>query len=271
MPAWPTHPAFAAPPDRLGLTDGDRVELPEPQSPLHAQWLDQATAMRGTRPEAMQLKDAAKLERALRAQTGLLGSARTIGIYGAAGSGRTSVLLGLAAALRKVGETVAILDADLAAPSLRRRMDCTAAPLVVGGLVLPYIAQGMRLQGLDAFWPQPGPLPWQGRELGRVLERYREDVLWAQPDFLLIDLPPLGDPRLDEVAAFFDGERVLVQGALTTAVAGPPAAFTVRNAAQGPGDVAIPYVGAGDLSETLSTLFLPLASALGAKGSGSRS
>ncbi len=273
MPQWPTHPAFGAPPDKLGLTSGDLVELPDPESPLHAQWLAAAARARGSRPRVAALKDPKRLEEALRAGTGGRGAARILGVYGAAGTGRTTVLRGLARALRESGASVALLDADLSSPALRRIYDCLAFPLVVGGLVLPYVADGVRLQGVDAFWPQPGRLPWQGKELVRVLERFREDVLWAQPDFLLVDLPPLGDPRLAEVASSFGGDLLQVQGSFASALAGPPARYRVRNGTRGEAgeaDVLLPYVADGDLFATLSTRFLPLASAL-VKGSGNRS
>ncbi len=267
MSVWPVHPILSARPDELGLTDGDRVELPEPDSPLHLGWLDEAAASRGARPQAVPLRDAARLEAELRARVGQQRPLRTVGIFGPAGSGRTSVLLGLAAALRAQRKRVAVLDADLAAPSLRRRLHCDAAALVVGGLVLPYAVDGLRLQGLDAFLP--GPLPWRGAELRRVLERFREDVLWAGPDVLLIDMPPLGDERLLDVAAFFGGTLIRVAGPFDTAVTGPKASYTVRNAATGAADAALPYVAEGDLSETFSTRLRDLASELGAKGSGS--
>jgi Mrp family chromosome partitioning ATPase len=146
MSVWPTHPNMSARPNDLALTDGDRVELPEPESPLHSAWLDEATSMRGVRPQAVALRDAGRLETALRANVGGLRAAHVVGVFGAAGSGRTSVLLGLAAALTAIGRRVALLDADLAAPSLRRRLGCESPALVVGGLVLPYAAAGLRLQ-----------------------------------------------------------------------------------------------------------------------------
>jgi Mrp family chromosome partitioning ATPase len=267
----PPQPAFAHPPEELGLRRGDLAELPQPESPLHRGWLEEAARRRGTPPRAAELKDPPGLERLLRQRTGLLGPAQVVGVFGPAGSGRTSVLLGLASALRRQGCAVALLDADLATHALRSRLGCAVPPLVVGGLVLPYVQDGMRLQGLDAFWPEAGPLPWQGRELQRVLERYREDVLWGSPDVLLLDLPPLGDPRLGEVAAFFKARCVRVEGALESALAGPGADFSVRNAASGAADAELPYVPGGDWSEIFATRLAPIASALGVKGSGRRS
>lgn len=271
MPDWPIHPALGAAPDALSLTRGDDVQLPQPQSPLHAAWLRAAQMLREAPPVPLPLEDAPRLERALRAEVGGLGAARIVGVYGAAGSGRTSVLLGLAKAFGRRGDRVALLDADLAAPSLRRRLGGEDPPIVVEGLVLPYVVADMRMQGIDAFWPLPGSLPWHGGELRRVLERFREDVLWAQPDVLLVDMPPLGDPRLGEVAACFDGTFVHVMGPFETAVEGPRAACTVRNAARGVGDALLPYVEAGDLSETFSTRLFDLTSRLGEKGSSSSS
>lgn len=269
MSTWPVHPLLTVPPDQLGLVDRNNVQLPEPVSSLHVPWLDQAAAVRGDRPVPVPLRDPAGLERDLRALAATPANMSFCGVYGPSGSGRTSVLLAMAGALLRQGRTVALLDADVSAPSLRRRLRCLVPPIVVGGLVLPYVAQGMRVQGLDAFWPAPGPLPWQGKDLQRVLERYREDVFWANPDVLLIDLPPIGDARLVEIAAFFGGQFVRVQGPTRGALEGPAAFATVANAAQAGGDVTIPYVLEGDLSETLCTLLSPLAARLAANGSSS--
>ena len=246
----------------------DVLELPEPQSPWHVAFLD---ACREQWDQAFTVEaphDPAALAGALRREVGGLGDATVLGLYGGAGSGRTTAVLALALALQGLGRSVAILDADLGAPALRRRLGLDQPPLLVQNLVLTMPWQGVRVQSLATFWPDEGPLPWQGQGLETVLRRFREDVVWGRPDYLLLDLPPLGDPRLDAVLAAFRATSIAVRGPLESDVRGPRPAAVIGQAG-GRGDVQLPYAPSGDRLLVFASLLRPFAESGVWKGSGS--
>ena len=263
---WPRHPLLLAPPDELGLVRDREVELPEPDSPWHGPFLEQCKQLYEdfrVRP----LRDATSLARRLRESVGGLDGAKVLGVYGGAGSGRSTVVLALALALQGLGRSVAILDADLAAPTLKPTLGLSAPPLLVGSLVLTLPWQGIRFQSLATFWPAEGPLPWQGQGLDTVLRRFRDDVVWGRPDVLLLDLPPLGDPRLEQVMAAFAAVPIAVRGPLGSA-AQAPVPLAVIGQAGGAGDVQLPYAPPGERLVVFANLLRPFAEASLWNGSG---
>jgi len=268
LDSWPLHPLLLAPPDRLGLVGDGTLQLPDPSSPWHGPFLDACREQQGCDLPVGGVRDPARLARALREEVGGLGAAEVLGIYGGAGSGRSTALFALALALQGLGRSVAILDADLGAPGLLRRLGLHHPPILVESLILSLPWQGMRVQSLATFWPEHGPLPWQGNGLQTVLERFREDVVWGRPDVLLLDLPALGDSRLDAVMSFFQAVPIAVHGPLTSSVAGPRPAAVIGQAG-GEGDVQLPYAPPGDRLLVFASLLRPFAAASGWKGSGS--
>ena len=241
--------------------------MPDPDSPWHGPFLEQCKQLFGDL-QVHPLRDAATLARRLRETVGGLGGAKVLGVYGGAGSGRSTVVLALALALRGLGRSVAILDADLAAPGLRPTLGLTAPPLLVESLVLTLPWQGIRFQSLATFWPAEGPLPWQGQGLDTVLRRFHEDVVWGRPDVLLLDLPPLGDPRLEQVLAAFAAVPIAVRGPLGSA-AQAPAPMAVIGQAGGAGDVQLPYAPPGERLLAFANLLRPFVESSLWNGSGS--
>lgn len=251
----PIHPTLLMDPLALGLGDLGDIRLPAPEHPAHEPWLRAVEAETGARPRLHPLTadERLPLSERLRAEAGTLGTARVIAVDGPAGAGRSSVVRGIATIAAGAGLRVAALDCDLNHPGLLELYGITAPPVVVHDLVLAQAAQGVRLQSLGAFWPEPGPLPWHGRELQRVLDRFARDVLWGRPDLLLLDLPAIPDPRGVEISAFFGAERWEVSGPTATACRRPPAVHAIRNALSGRGDGGIPYLAEGDFFETFCT------------------
>lgn len=266
MSTWPTHPLLLAQPDSLGLVQDELLQLPDPDSEWHASFLAACRCDGGRSPQVVGVRDPAALARTLRQEVGGLEGTLVFGVYGGAGSGRSTAALALALALHQLGRTAAILDADLGAPGLRESLGLLAAPILVGSLLLTMPWQGVRVQSLASFWPEPGPLPWQGQGLETVLGRFRVDVLWGRPDVLLLDLPALGDPRLSQVMAAFGAAPIAVRGPLPSAMRGPEPIGVIGQAG-GTGDVQLPYAPPGDRLRVLASLLEPFAEGL-PKGSG---
>jgi ATP-binding protein involved in chromosome partitioning len=123
---------------------------------------------------------------------------RVIGISsGKGGVGKSSVTVNLAVALARQGYDVGILDADVYGFSVPKMLGVTEEPLIIGDLVVPPTANGVRCLSMGFFVSDDTPVIWRGPMLHKALEQFLVDAYWGEPDFLLIDMPPgTGDVTL---------------------------------------------------------------------------
>src|SRR6202030_642959 len=123
---------------------------------------------------------------------------RILGISsGKGGVGKSSVTVNLAVALAQMGHDVGILDADVYGFSVPGMLGVTADPLIIGDLVVPPTANGVRCLSMGYFVPDDTPVIWRGPMLHKALEQFLVDAYWGEPDYLLIDMPPgTGDVTL---------------------------------------------------------------------------
>jgi ATP-binding protein involved in chromosome partitioning len=123
---------------------------------------------------------------------------RILGISsGKGGVGKSSVTVNLAVALARMGHDVGILDADVYGFSVPGMLGVTADPLIIGDLVVPPTANGVRCLSMGYFVPDDTPVIWRGPMLHKALEQFLVDAYWGEPDYLLIDMPPgTGDVTL---------------------------------------------------------------------------
>ncbi len=123
---------------------------------------------------------------------------RIVGVSsGKGGVGKSSVTVNLAVALAQLGLDVGILDADVYGFSVPRMLGITADPLIIGDLVVPPTAHGVRCLSMGFFVADDTPVIWRGPMLHKALEQFLVDAYWGEPDFLLIDMPPgTGDVTL---------------------------------------------------------------------------
>jgi ATP-binding protein involved in chromosome partitioning len=135
---------------------------------------------------------AARLKSSRPARPGGEGSrARVICIAsGKGGVGKSSVTANTAVALARAGRDVAILDADVWGFSIPRMLGVVEPPTVVGGLILPSAAHGVRVISMDFFVPPDQAVIWRGPMLHKALEQFLDEVYWDEPEYLLLDLPP---------------------------------------------------------------------------------
>lgn len=125
---------------------------------------------------------------------------RIIGVAsGKGGVGKSTVTVNLAAALHSMGFDVAILDCDIYGFSIPRMVGIEGRrPVVVDGKIIPIPAHGMKVISMGNFVEDNTPVVWRGPMLGKILRQFLTDVVWGEPDFLLLDLPPgTGDMALD--------------------------------------------------------------------------
>jgi ATP-binding protein involved in chromosome partitioning len=123
---------------------------------------------------------------------------RILGISsGKGGVGKSSVTVNLAVALARAGYDVGILDADVYGFSVPKMLGITTDPLIIGDLVVPPTANGVRCLSMGFFVADDTPVIWRGPMLHKALEQFLVDAYWGEPDFLLIDMPPgTGDVTL---------------------------------------------------------------------------
>jgi ATP-binding protein involved in chromosome partitioning len=123
---------------------------------------------------------------------------RILGISsGKGGVGKSSVAVNLAVALARTGHDVGILDADVYGFSVPRMLGLDGDPLIIGDLLIPPTAYGVRCLSMGFFVDDDTPVIWRGPMLHKALEQFLVDTYWGEPDFLLIDMPPgTGDVTL---------------------------------------------------------------------------
>lgn len=130
---------------------------------------------------------------------------------GKGGVGKSTVTVNLAVSLKQMGFDVGLLDCDIYGFSVPRMVGLEdRRPTVIDGKILPLPAFGMKVISMGNFVEEGTPVVWRGPMLGKILRQFLNDVVWGEPDFLLLDLPPgTGDMALD-VAQLMPKARLLV-------------------------------------------------------------
>ncbi len=129
---------------------------------------------------------------------------------GKGGVGKSSVTVNLAIALSRLGHEVAILDADVYGFSVPKMLGIDQEPVVIDGMIVPPVAHDVKVISTGFFVPDEQPVIWRGPMLHKALEQFLTDVLWGDPDYLLVDMPPgTGDVALS-MAQFVPRAEVLV-------------------------------------------------------------
>jgi ATP-binding protein involved in chromosome partitioning len=136
---------------------------------------------------------------------------RVLGLSsGKGGVGKSSVSVNLAVALSKLGHEVAILDADVYGFSVPKMLGIDHEPVVIDGMIVPPVGHNVKVISTGFFVPDDQPVIWRGPMLHKALEQFLTDVMWGEPDYLLIDMPPgTGDVALS-MAQFVPRAEVLV-------------------------------------------------------------
>lgn len=122
---------------------------------------------------------------------------------GKGGVGKSTVTVGLAASMARMGKKVGILDADLNGPSIPKMMGIETAQLKTdaNGVQPPVGAHGIKIMSTELFMNAHGqPINWDGPSStyswlsvieATALRELVADTAWGELDFLFIDLPPV--------------------------------------------------------------------------------
>ena len=111
---------------------------------------------------------------------------------GKGGVGKSLVTALLAAALRRRGLRVGILDADITGPSIPKILGISERPSATPIGIAPVKSKtGIRVMSINLLLPnEDDAVIWRGPLIGGAIKQFWGDVFWGDLDYLLIDLPP---------------------------------------------------------------------------------
>jgi len=117
---------------------------------------------------------------------------------GKGGVGKTTVAVNLALALKQLGSSVGLLDADIYGPNVPVMLGTSEQPKAVSETsILPVEVQGIKMISMGLLVPPDRPMIWRGPMLHSALTQFLRNVEWGELDCLVIDLPPgTGDVQL---------------------------------------------------------------------------
>jgi ATP-binding protein involved in chromosome partitioning len=117
---------------------------------------------------------------------------------GKGGVGKSTVAVNLALALRALGYSVGLLDADVYGPSVPLMLGLTERPGTgPGDRLQPLERFGIKAISLGLFVGEGQPVIWRGPMITKLLTQFLREVDWGTLDVLLLDLPPgTGDAQL---------------------------------------------------------------------------
>ncbi len=137
---------------------------------------------------------------------------RVIGVSsGKGGVGKSTVTVNLAIALAQAGHRVGLLDADVYGFSVPKMLGTDHDPVILGDIVLPTSAHGVKCLSMGYFVPDDQPVIWRGPMLHKAIQQFLTDAYWGEPDFVLVDMPPgTGDVALTLAEVMPRAEIVVV-------------------------------------------------------------
>jgi Mrp family chromosome partitioning ATPase len=158
---------------------------------------------------------------------------------GKGGVGKSSVASLLAVDLRRRGEKVGLLDADITGPSIPRMFGVRMASMSPLGLVPAVSSSGIKVISINLLLrDEDSPIIWRGPLISGAIKQFWGDVLWEKLDTLVIDLPPgTSDATLTVM------QSVPLSGILLVTSPQDLAGMVVRKAAHMARELSIPIIG----------------------------
>src|SRR3977135_3966097 len=169
---------------------------------------------------------------------------------GKGGVGKTTVAVNLALALRRMGASVGLLDADVYGPNVPIMLGTDEQPQALSERqILPVEAQGLKVISMGLLNPGDKPMIWRGPMLHSVMQQFLRSVVWGELDYLIVDLPPgTGDVQLTLI------QTVAVTGAVVVTTPSTVALADVRKAIEMFRQVNVEVLG---VVENMSTFACP--------------
>jgi ATP-binding protein involved in chromosome partitioning len=160
---------------------------------------------------------------------------------GKGGVGKSTVSTNLALALKKLGASVGILDADIYGPSVPKMLGTPQRPTdksTSGDRIIPALYRGIPAMSVDYFVEPGRAVVWRGPMIHKLLQQFLEDVEWGDLDYLIVDLPPgTGDAQLSL------GQLIPITGGVIVTTPQEVALLDVRKAVDMFKKLEIPVLG----------------------------
>jgi hybrid cluster-associated redox disulfide protein len=111
---------------------------------------------------------------------------------GKGGVGKSLVTGLLAAALRRAGHQVGVLDADITGPSVPRMFGVSGKAVMRDKRFEPGLsAGGIKVMSINLLMEnEQDAIIWRGPMVSGAIQQFFNDVHWDALDYLLVDLPP---------------------------------------------------------------------------------
>ncbi len=173
-------------------------------------------------------------------------------LSGKGGVGKSSVAALLALALRRRGERVGLLDADITGPSIPKML----LPEQVRPLGSPYgilpveTDEGIKVMSINLLLQDPNQaVIWRGPLVSGAIKQFWGDVVWGELDYLVVDLPPgTSDASLTVM------QSIPLDGVVLVTTPQSLAGMVVRKASSMAAQLDVPLLG---LIENMSMIVCP--------------
>lgn len=118
---------------------------------------------------------------------------KVIGIVsGKGGVGKSLITSLLASEMKKKGQKVAILDADITGPSIPKAFGITGKAYGTETGMIPLESKnGIKIMSLNLLMEhETDPVIWRGPILANTVKQFWSEVVWDEVDYMFVDMPP---------------------------------------------------------------------------------